>query len=96
MVKDSKGNKRKEMELSNLCGHFGTAQLQKRNNMNEELRIDRVFRFEDVGCYECNGFDNNCPHYFSPVSEYNRFVDGIAVSGEETLRNCEHVIGLDE
>ena len=73
-IKFEEKNKIRE-ELSDLCVYFGISRVQKENRLNKELKIDGEFSFKEVGCYECNGFNHDCPHYFSPLREYERVLD---------------------
>ena len=53
-------------DISNKCLYHKISRNQRKNELSRGLDEKGTIGFEDRGCYECSGFNNKCPVYFSP------------------------------
>ena len=60
------------MKLTDKCGYLNAAKTQRETEIRDGLGIAGTMGFELKGCYNCDGKDENCNSYFSPLAEYNK------------------------
>lgn len=58
------------IKLTRICIDHQVSRDKLEKEYKKGFGIDAVLSYQDRGCFECNGFDSDCPHYFSQVEAY--------------------------
>ena len=53
------------MNLIDKCENWEIARTQRKTEIERGLSLRGTMGFEDMGCYECKGFNPDCKSYFS-------------------------------
>jgi hypothetical protein len=57
------------MEKDSICDYHSISRLQRLRELRDGLTTAGTKGYEVRGCYNCNGFDENCPVYKSILEE---------------------------
>ena len=65
-------------KITNKCGYLNIAiseekrrkEMINNNKVNTDILYSGTRGYQDMGCYDCSGYDRECESYFSPLEEY--------------------------
>ena len=50
---------------TNICLYHEISRNQRKTEIKRGMGTSGTMGFENKGCYDCNGFNENCPSYTS-------------------------------
>lgn len=53
------------LNLEKICAYFEISRSQREDELAAGLGVERTEEFEKTGCYDCDGYNFECPTYFN-------------------------------
>ena len=52
------------INIENICRNYNIANNRRKTEQKYDLSDAGTKKFEEIGCFDCDGHETSCPNYF--------------------------------